>query len=235
MTKIVKKTAVLTEADVQKVPEELRIFNMAQLKLIMERTPKHQIKTRKAKGGGTWDYVNGAYCIKMLNMVFAFNWDFKIIDKQFDLDIGQCFVLGRLSVRVGGTTIEKEQFGRADIKFRTAWENNKKVTTKQPLDIGNDLKAASTDAMKKCASQLGFFSDVYYADDFKNLEIVTEDDKQQKAIDKRCKTLEFHLSKCNTLEEVERIEQNYIESYHGDLYKEEIQIIKNNKTRINEL
>ncbi len=232
MSNLIKKTAIFSEADLQKVPAELRVFNTAQLKLIMERTPKHQIKKRKAKGGGTWDYINGAYCIKMLNMVFAFNWDFNIVDKQFDLDIGQCFVLGRLTVRVGDTVINKEQFGRSDIKFRTAWENNQKVTTKQPLDIGNDLKAASTDAMKKCATQLGFFSDVYYSDDFKDLEIVSEDDKKQKAIEKRCKTLEFHLSKCKTLEDIQRIEQNYIDSYHGDLHNEEIEIIKNNKNRL---
>ena len=96
MSKDFKKVAVLSEADLQKVPENLRVFSVEQLKLIMERTPKHQIKTRKAKGGGTWDYVNGAYCIKLLNIVFGFNWDFTIVEKQFDLDIGQCFVQGSL-------------------------------------------------------------------------------------------------------------------------------------------
>ncbi len=227
-----KKVAVLTEADLQKVPTELRVFSTEQLKLIMERTPKHQIKTRKAKGGGTWDYVNGAYCIKMLNIVFAFNWDFNIVDKQFDLSIGQCFVLGKLTVRVGDKVITKEQFGRADIKFKTAWENGKKITTAQPLDIGNDLKAASTDALKKCATQLGFFSDVYYAQDFKDLEIVTEESKEQKAIDKRCKTLDFHLSKCKDLYSIEIIENQYTESYNGDLFADEVKLFEFHKNRL---
>ena len=232
MSKDFKKVAVLSEADLQKVPENLRVFSVEQLKLIMERTPKHQIKTRKAKGGGTWDYVNGAYCIKLLNIVFGFNWDFTIVEKQFDLDIGQCFVQGRLSVRVGDKTIIKEQFGRADIKFRTSWENNQKVTTKQPLDIGNDLKAASTDALKKCASQLGFFSDVYYSQDFKDLEIVSEDSKEQKLIDKRLKTLEFHLSKCESVQAIVKIENQYIDSYNGDLHEQEIELFKFHKNRL---
>ena len=232
MSKDFKKVAVLSEADLQKVPKNLMVFSVQQLKLIMERTPKHQIKTRKAKGGGTWDYVNGAYCIKMLNIVFAFNWDFTIVQKQFDLNIGQCFVQGRLTVRNGDKTIIKEQFGRADIKFKTAWENNKKITTKQPLDIGNDLKAASTDALKKCATQLGFFSDVYYSQDFKDLEIVSEDSKEQKLIDKRLKTLEFHLRKCQSVEAIVKIENQYIESYNGDLHEQEVELFKFHKNRL---
>ena len=232
MSKDFKKVAVLSEADLQKVPKNLMVFSVQQLKLIMERTPKHQIKTRKAKGGGTWDYVNGAYCIKMLNIVFAFNWDFTIVQKQFDLNIGQCFVQGRLTVRNGDKTIIKEQFGRADIKFKTAWENSQKVTTKQPLDIGNDLKAASTDALKKCATQLGFFSDVYYSQDFKDLEIVSEDSKEQKLIDKRLKTLEFHLRKCQSVEAIVKIENQYIESYNGDLHEQEVELFKFHKNRL---
>jgi len=41
-----------------------------------------------------------------------------------------------------------------------------------PLDFGNDLKAAATDAKKKCASELGLFADVYSAEDFFQAEIV---------------------------------------------------------------
>ncbi len=232
MSNNLKKVAVFSEADCQRVPKELRVFSTEQLKLILERTPKHHVKKRKGRGGQVWSYVNGAYCVKMLNVVFGFNWDFQIIEKQYDLDIGQCFVQGRLTVRIGDKIITKEQFGRSDIKFRKIKEDNSEVWVSKPLDVGNDLKAASTDAMKKCATQLGFFSDVYYADDFIDLEIVEEDKKEQKAIYKRVKTLDFHLSKCKDLESIEKIETQYISSYNGDLYDEEIALFEDYKKRL---
>ena len=37
------------------------------------------------------------------------------------------------------------------------------------LDYGNDLKAATTDALKKCASELGIASDIYGANEFKEI------------------------------------------------------------------
>ena len=47
------------------------------------------------------------------------------------------------------------QFGRSDIKFKNEWIDGKKIPTKEPLDLGNDLKSATTDALKKCASEIG--------------------------------------------------------------------------------
>ena len=40
------------------------------------------------------------------------------------------------------------------------------------LDFGNDLKAAATDAKKKCASELGLFADVYAREDFFEADIL---------------------------------------------------------------
>ena len=56
----------------------------------------------------------------------------------------------------------------------------------------------------------------YYSQDFKDLEIVSEDSKEQKLIDKRLKTLEFHLSKCESVQAIVKIENQYIDSYNGD-------------------
>ena len=38
------------------------------------------------------------------------------------------------------------------------------------LDYGNDLKAAATDALKKCASELGIASDIYGSEEFKEIK-----------------------------------------------------------------
>ena len=38
------------------------------------------------------------------------------------------------------------------------------------VDYGNDLKAATTDALKKCASELGIASDVYGKNEFREIK-----------------------------------------------------------------
>lgn len=133
-----------------------------QLLFILQRTPKAHVYQRKAKGGGMWDYVTGVYVKKALNYVFGWMWDFEIRDKGREGDL--VWVQGRLTIKnkAGKPMIVKEQFGRADVKFRKG--------TKIPLDYGNDLKAAATDALKKCASELGIASDVYGKTEFQQIQ-----------------------------------------------------------------
>lgn len=119
---------------------------------IVQKTPPQHVYTRPGKGGQTWSYVTGNYVEKVLNFVFGWNWDFEIVDHGKEAD--QVWVQGKLTVKDDkGHEITKSQFGRADIKF--------KKDTKIMLDFGNDLKSASTDALKKCASLLGIASDIY--------------------------------------------------------------------------
>lgn len=133
-----------------------------QLLFILQKTPKQHIYTRKGKGGGTFDYVTGVYVKKALNYVFGWMWDFNIVDKGREGDL--VWVQGRLTIKnkSGKEMIVKEQFGRADIKFLRG--------TKTPVDYGNDLKAAATDALKKCASELGIASDVYGKQEFQEIQ-----------------------------------------------------------------
>ena len=132
-----------------------------QLVHIMQATPPEHIYTRPAKGGGTWDYVTGVYVKKVLNYVFAWNWDFEVKEKGVEGSL--IWVLGRLTVRTkSGATIVKEQFGRADLKSKKDGSGY--------VDYGNDLKAATTDALKKCASELGIASDVYGKNEFKEIK-----------------------------------------------------------------
>lgn len=50
------------------------------------------------------------------------------------------------------------------------------------LDFGNDLKAASTDALKKCASLLGIASDVYGKSEYKDIGYDVQPDKNGKTL-----------------------------------------------------
>jgi len=81
------------------------------------------------------------------------------------------------TVRFDGFSVVKEQYGSAEIKryAQNIFAKDKKGNTLKDangkdiirykqgdvMDLGNDFKAASTDAMKKCGTELGMFLDVY--------------------------------------------------------------------------
>jgi hypothetical protein len=133
-----------------------------QILAMVQKTQPKYVLSRPAKGGGNWSYVPGWYVQKALNFVFGWNWDYEVVQEPtvaeiiqlIEKKIDQIWVTGKLTVKDGeGHSIVKTQIGRADIKFRK--------NSRDPLDIGNDLKAAHTDALKKCASLLGIASDIY--------------------------------------------------------------------------
>ncbi len=130
-----------------------------QLLRMLQRTPKEQIYTRQGRGKDSFDYVTGIYCIKWLNFVFGWNWDWEVT--EHGREGKQVWCIGRLTVRgnKAGQVIIKTGFGRSEVKQLRDGKGD--------LDYGNDLKAASTDAMKKAASLLGFASDIYGKADYK--------------------------------------------------------------------
>ena len=152
------QVSVITEKDLTQVDQN--ILNTQQLQFVLKRTPQKYIKKRPAKGGGEWAFVSGNYIQKCLNLMFGWDWDFEILDEK--ITTTQVVVKGKLTCRVGEKTIVKTQYGRKDIAFRKG--------TTDPLDLGNDMKAAATDAMKKCAAQIGIASDVY-SDEFNEVVI----------------------------------------------------------------
>jgi len=157
-------------------------LTLDQVQKFFSKTPKDKIRTRPAKGGGTWSYVSGSYVTQVLNSLFGYNWSFEILTSMSEAlataNTGTVTVQGSLKVKIGDEWITKQQYGRAEVKYMTEYVNSQKTrkidADGKPvlLDFGNDLKAAATDAKKKCASELGLFADVYSADDFFEAEIV---------------------------------------------------------------
>jgi hypothetical protein len=130
----------------------------AQVDFLLQRTPKNEVKYRQGRGGLQFAYVEHGYVTERLNLVFGFNWDFEVVDKQILED--EVIVEARLTVRTpGGQTIVKTQFGGADIKRHASGAKNGR-----PLSIADDYKAAASDALKKCASLLGIGLDLYGRD-----------------------------------------------------------------------
>jgi hypothetical protein len=136
----------------------MQTLNEAQVDFLLQRTPKHEIKTRQGRGGLQFSYVEHGYVTERLNLVFGFNWDFEVTDKQILDD--EVIVEARLTVRTpGGQTIVKTQFGGAEIKRHASGPRSGR-----PLSIADDYKAAASDALKKCASLLGVGLDLYGRD-----------------------------------------------------------------------
>lgn len=136
----------------------MQTLNEAQVDFLLQRTPRHEIKYRQGRGGLQFAYVEHGYVTERLNMVFGFNWDFEVVDKQILED--EVVVEAKLTVRTpSGQTIIKTQFGGADIKRHASGTKNGR-----PLSIADDFKAAASDALKKCASLLGVGLDLYGRD-----------------------------------------------------------------------
>ena len=152
----------LVDEATKRVPQ---LFNEAQRRLVLNETPRYLIKKRKGKAGLYFDYVDVNYVVEQLNYIFGFRWSFKpfspsagemVAYLKASIEIGQFIVIGELIVpdpKRKGETISKVQTGRAEIKMLQ--------DKSKPLDTGNDLKAAWSDCLKKCASWFGVALDVY--------------------------------------------------------------------------
>ncbi|MBI4009139.1 hypothetical protein HY357_02810 [Candidatus Roizmanbacteria bacterium] len=121
--------------------------------LFATKTPKGFIKTRPGPGGLVIKYVEVGYVVSILNNAFGPFWEWKIADKEIRED--QVWVQGELTIKsLEGLTITKTGFGGASIK--------KSRETGKPISIANDIKASSSDALKKAASLFGVASDIFY-------------------------------------------------------------------------
>src|SRR3972149_4723046 len=100
-----------------------------------------QVKTKKGTFGNQVSYIEGSAIIGRLNEAFDGKWSFEIIEHKILDD--EVVVLGKLIAE----GITKTQFGNSRI--------TRNRDSGEPVSIGDDLKAASTDAIKKCSTLLG--------------------------------------------------------------------------------
>lgn len=111
-------------------------------KLLEQPFEPSQIKQRMGRSG-LLDYVEGHAVIKRLNDAFEGNWSFEVVSHEILKESDEIAVLGRLTA----CGIVKMQFGISQI--------TRDRETKEVISLGDDLKAAATDSLKKCATQFG--------------------------------------------------------------------------------
>lgn len=118
-----------------------------------------QIKERDAGFGKKLKYVSGSYVISKLNEAFGYQWSFEVLEKNIiksepklnkktntaEEQPPYMEVLGRLTVPGVGI---KEQYGT-------------KVILGGASEQEGVAKAATTDALKKCATMLGIGLELY--------------------------------------------------------------------------
>ena len=64
------------------------------------------------------------------------------------------------------------------------------------MDFGNDMKAAASDALKKCASQFGLFNDIYRDNEIMEIQVVAnEESEEPKVPDNVKKVIELNKNK----------------------------------------
>ena len=172
-------------------------LNAKQLQLLLKKTPSHYVRQRPAKGGGVWHYVSGAYVRKVLNLMFGWDWDFEVLSEM--IQGNQVIVKGKLTCRVNGKSIIKTQFGCKEIMMRKG--------TNEPLNLGNDFKSATTDALKKCSAEIGIAGDIYGKDEFKEIEVI-QDDLSAESVhtSKEKERVEKHIINANNVDTLMQVE-----------------------------
>src|SRR5712691_10396905 len=100
------------------------------------------------RGGVEMKYVSGEQVVTRLNEVLGVGgWSFRVLGHDIHAEADEVWALGELVAEIGERTVTRQQFGSQKVR--------RSRSTGAPLDLGLDLKGASTDAMKKCASLLG--------------------------------------------------------------------------------
>ena len=136
--------------------ESNRAITIRQVKLppavkkqIYLETPTEFIKERKGKGQKTFRYVEGGYVVARLNQIFSpVGWDFDVIEHI--IEPNEVVVKGKLIIK---NPLQKYQVSKTQYGSKTRYPE---------IPLGDTLKAASTDALKKCASFFGIALDVYW-------------------------------------------------------------------------
>mgnify|MGYP003671254605 CR=1 FL=1 len=103
-----------------------------------------EIKHRK-QGGMSLAYIDTPLVIRRLNNAFGIFWSFTCQDATPADSTLELVVKGTLAITIDGTLVTKEQFGS---KQRIV----KNATGEIVSELGDDLKSAASDALKKCAT-----------------------------------------------------------------------------------
>ena len=203
-----RKATYFTKSEVEFFSDFNPIFSKAQLKVINRKTPDSEVEVKTDKSGFTYKSVKAAYVKAFVMLVSGGNFSFEIKRREFVPSTKEVLVEGRLSMIVNGVQIIREQFGQHYLNIKTETKGN--TTYSFASEIGNGYKAAASDAFKKCASEFGFFWDIYGQEhaDQKKKEVPESNHSEKKKLER----LDFFLQSAKDADEIERVYEKYLET-----------------------
>lgn len=185
------KSQALTLVETQLTPHQLSV--------LYQPTPAQFIKERQGRGGKTVKYLEAGYFIARLNEAFSpVGWSFEV--KKIEVSEKEVTVVGTLTIidHKNGYRVTKEQCG--------GHEREAKVP------LGDTMKAATSDSLKKCCSMLGIGLDVYWrADELltaRGAKEVKNEGKVSKA--EAIANLEANISKCQSISLLQEWNENVL-------------------------
>jgi len=114
------------------------------IKTVLDRPfSKELIKYKPGSNNRKLAYVETVHYVDRLNEAFEHYWSWEVMD--YHIEEKQVYCKGKLTINIDNDTIIKEGFGG---KMRSG-------------EIGDDLKGAASDALKKAASLLGIGLHLY--------------------------------------------------------------------------
>lgn len=190
-----------------------RFFSEREESLIKRVTPKEHTE-EKTENGKKVRFVKGNYVKQVLNELFDYDWQETIIGKEFFATPTPCVIVHlRLTANTeNGKQLFKEQFGGAYVEKNLPYA----------------YKAAATDALKKCASEIGLFADVYTEE--KTPEPLPDDPLAIIEMMKReCIELEISFTKADEKFFHKTVTDKVIGNYEKCMYKLQTYIDKTKK------
>lgn len=147
-----KKEEVKVETITEPVTTKVRTMaEAAEVMAILERPFSPElIKQRTIGGGKSVDYVETVYYIERLTEAFGHAWDFCV--KSYEIRQNDCLCIGQLSYPWDNERRVKEAFGSKDTVSKAGNSMG---------EMGDMLKSAGSDALKKACSLLGIGKDLY--------------------------------------------------------------------------
>lgn len=205
----------------------LMALSIWQIEEIKKKTPKSAIEILTDEHGREYKSVKGHYLKKKLNIIFGWNWDFEIISKEYFRVSKEALVHGRLTARSQSHTFKREQFGKFNLNIKVDKQGSK--TTFYPDNIGNAYKAAATDCLKKCTSEIGICWDVYgqpWPEPIKE-PIAKQGDYDEQKVTER---IIHFLDKATNIEGIDQIIKVFEET--DELTKDHYTLIEEYKTKL---
>ncbi len=132
-------------------------------------TDSSMIRYRPGPAGKEYAYVPNQFAIMELNRLFHGHWSYEVLSTHISSfyieQVGRELpwmveALCKLTINCYPPVI-KMQVGRHGVTYYKRAIGDAPDYQRPPLDIGNDIKAAISEALPKCCSQLGIFGDIY--------------------------------------------------------------------------